>query len=126
MSEDATKNDNTKKLKESDYSSIISAIRSPLSLFGLIVLVCNAVFAISAAAMNNLEAFKYAIHMFLAIVAAFVMIALWHPRSLYHPRELEGLRDDITGVRLPKIIITAVLLLALFVYMGYQFLKAKI
>ena len=124
MSEDATKNDNTKKLKESDYSSIISAIRSPLSLFGLIVLVCNAVFAISAAAMNNLEAFKYAIHMFLAIVAAFVMIALWHPRSLYHPRELEGLRDDITGVRLPKIIITAVLLLALFVYMGYQFLKA--
>ena len=126
MSEDATKNDNTKKLKESDYSSIISAIRSPLSLFGLIVLVCNAVFAISAAAMNNLEAFKYAIHMFLAIVAAFVMIALWHPRSLYHPRELEGLRGDITGVRLPKIIITAVLLLALFVYMGYQFLKAKI
>ena len=123
MPEDATTNDRTKKLKESDYPSIISAIRSPLSLFGLIMLVCNGVFAISAASMNDIEAFKYAIHMFLAIVGAFIMIALWAPRSLYHPRELQGLGDDITGARLPKLVVTVVLLFVMFAYMGYQLSK---
>ncbi len=123
MFEDAT--DKTKKLKESDYPSIISAIRSPLSLFGLIMLVCNGVFAISAAWMKDIEAFKYAIHMFLAIVGAFFLLALWTPRSLYHPRELQGLGDDISGPRLPKIIVTLVLLLAMFSYGGYQAWKVK-
>jgi hypothetical protein len=123
MFEDAT--DETKKLKESDYPSIISAIRSPLSLFGLIMLVCNGVFAISAAWMKDIEAFKYAIHMFLAIVGAFFLLALWTPRSLYHPRELQGLGDDISGPRLPKIIVTLVLLLAMFSYGGYQAWKVQ-
>jgi hypothetical protein len=123
MFEDAT--DKIKKLKESDYPSIISAIRSPLSLFGLIMLVCNGVFAISAAWMKDIEAFKYAIHMFLAIVGAFFLLALWTPRSLYHPRELQGLGDDISGPRLPKIIVTLVLLLAMFSYGGYQVWKVK-
>ncbi len=123
MAEDTTKKREPNKLAESDFSSVISAIRSPLSLFGLIVLVCNGVFAIAAASMNNIEAFKYAIHMFLAVVGVFVMIALWHPRSLYHPRELEGLRDDITGVRLPKTIITSVMVFVLLLYVGYQYLK---
>jgi hypothetical protein len=71
----------------------MGAAGSPLKLFALMVLVCNAVFAIAASAMKNLDAFIYTIHMFLGIVAAFVAIALWSPRSLYHPRELSEIRD---------------------------------
>lgn len=49
-------------------ATIISSLRSPMSVFGLSMLICNAVFSTSAAIMNNLEVFIYSIHTFLAIV----------------------------------------------------------
>lgn len=70
------------------WSRILAATGSPLKLFALTVLVCNSVFALAAAWMRSLEAFTYSLHLFLAVVACFVLTALWSPRSLYHPREL--------------------------------------
>ncbi len=64
-----------------------------MKLFALTVLVCNSVFGVAAAWMESLEAFKYSIHMFLGVVAAFVLTALWSPRSLYHPKELLEIRN---------------------------------
>lgn len=49
-------------------ATIFSSLRSPMSVFGLSMLICNAVFSTSAAIMNNLEVFIYLIHSFLAIV----------------------------------------------------------
>ena len=70
------------------WARILAATGSPLKLFALTVLVCNSVFGVAAAWMKNLDAFIYSIHTFLGIVAAFVLTALWSPRSLYHPKEL--------------------------------------
>ena len=75
------------------WARVLAATGSPLKLFALIVLVCNTVFGVAAAWTGELEAFTYSIHMFLAIVASFVLIALWSPRSLYHPKELLELRE---------------------------------
>ena len=75
------------------WPKILAATGSPLKLFALTVLVCNSVFGLAAALMGDLEAFKYSIHMFLGIVVAFVLTALWSPRSLYHPKELHEIRN---------------------------------
>jgi hypothetical protein len=76
------------------WPTILAATGSPLKVFALTVLVCNSFFGVAAAWMDDLEAFTYSIHMFLAIVAAFVLTALWSPRSLYHPKELLELRHS--------------------------------
>lgn len=69
------------------WSRIIGATGSPLKLFALIVLVCCSVFAVAAGVLGHPDTFVYCIHMFLAIVGAFVLTALWSLRSLYHPKE---------------------------------------
>ena len=79
---------NANKSDLNNFPTIISSLRSPLSMFGLAMLICNAVFSLSAGLMNNLDAYIYSIHTFLSIVFAFIMIAIWSPRSLYHPSEL--------------------------------------
>ncbi len=74
------------------WSQILDATGSPLKLFALIVLVCNAVFAVAASTMNDPKAFVFALHTFLAVVASFVLLALWSPRSFYNPKELLEIR----------------------------------
>ena len=108
------------------YPAIISSLRSPLSVFGLAMLICNAVFSLSAGIMGNLEAFIYSIHTFLAIVFAFIMIAIWSPRSLYHPSELKGIKDEIPEIKNSRIIITVVLLIVIFAYAIYQIIKLNL
>jgi len=105
------------------YPAIIGSLKSPLSVFGLAMLVCNAVFSLAAAFMDELDAFIYAIHTFLAIVFAFIAIAVWSPRSLYHPAELAGLEAQVPDSRSSKIIITIAILLSGFAYAGYQAYK---
>ena len=110
------------------WSRIMAATGSPLKLFALIVLVCNAVFGVAAASMGDLEAFTYTIHMFLAVVASFVLIALWSPRSLYHPKELLELKalekgskdDDKILPRERPWVATAVLIAGVVLYGLYQ------
>jgi len=105
------------------FPAIISALRSPLSMFGLAMLICNAIFSLSAALLGELQAFIYAIHTFLAIVFAFIIIAIWCPRSLYHPSELKEFGDALPEVKNARLIVTTVLLLGLFSYAGYQIYK---
>ena len=124
MNKDTMIDDNAGS-NENGAPAIISAIRSPLSMFALIMLVYNGVFAYSAAQMNDIEAFKYTIHMFLGIVGSFVMIAMWCPRSLYHPKELKGLSGNISDARFPKFVVTAVLMVLIFSYGGYQYYKLE-
>lgn len=107
-------------------ATIISSLRSPMSVFGLSMLICNAVFSTSAAIMNNLEAFIYSIHTFLAIVFLFVIIAIWSPRTLYHPADLKGLDKDLPDIKHSRLIITLVLLLAGFLYTAYQLYKLNL
>jgi hypothetical protein len=118
--------DNDNKLDKEKYSRVISSLKSPLSVFGLAMLICNAVFSMSSAFMNSLEAFVYSIHTFLAIVFSFVIIAIWSPRSLYHPSELKGMDKELPEIKHSRLIITTVLMLSAFVYAGYQLYKLNI
>ena len=100
----------------------MEAMGSPLRFFALAVLVCNTVFGYVAAKLDDPEAFKFSIHMFLGIVGAFILIALWAPRALYHPQELEGVEDLLPKTENP-LLVTLVLGVALVSYVAYQVLK---
>ena len=104
--------------KEDDqgWGGIIRSIQSPLSMFALVVLVCNSVFAIGAAKLGLIEAFTYSIHLFLGIVGSFTLIALWYPRVLYHPKDVEKYGMILKEKKYANIVITIVLISILGVY----------
>jgi hypothetical protein len=118
--------DKNNDIDNKSYPAIISSLRSPMSMFGLAMLICNAVLSTSAVIMKNLEAFIYSIHAFLAIVFLFVIIAIWSPRTLYHPSDLKGLEKEIPEIKHARLIITLVFLLAAFTYAAYQVYKMNI
>ncbi|MFG1305514.1 hypothetical protein V5F34_15425 [Xanthobacter autotrophicus] len=78
--------------KISQWRSLMQATSSPIKLFALIVLVCNTVFG-AAAAISSPANFMYTLHAFLAVVASFVLMAIWSPRSFYSPAELKTLLE---------------------------------
>jgi len=108
-------------MSEEKWSSILRAIGSPLKFFGLVTLVTSSVFAIAAGIGNNADAFIYSIHMFMGIFGFFVAIALWSPKSLYHPKELDDLteksRDELESR--PEAV-TAIGVSVLLLYMAYR------
>jgi FtsH-binding integral membrane protein len=89
-------------------------------MFGLAMLICNAIFSTSAVIMKNLNAFNYSIHTFLAIVFLFVIIAIWSPRTLYHPADLKGLEKEVPEIKHSRVIITLIMFLAVSAYAIYQ------
>lgn len=105
-----------------DIPKIIAAIGSPLKLFALVIIFSNTVFGVAASRMQNEDNFKYSIHMFLAIIGAIILIALWSPRSLYHPAELKEVPDNRLPKEDPKVA-TIVLCGALVAYMVYYGIK---
>ena len=115
------------------WSRIIGATGSPLKLFALVVLVCCSVFAVAAGVLGDPDTFVFCIHMFLAIVGAFVLTALWSPRSLYHPNELLEIRRqhqdaedrEIFPVARPWVP-TLVIALGAVLYGAYQFATAHL
>ncbi len=111
--------DNTQSCPErGQYPAIIMVIGSPLRFFGLTALICSAVFPIGAGLVRDPDSFTYCIHMFLAIIALFAAIAIWCPRSLYHPRELQEL--DMTLPHQPwKVAFVG--FLGLVLYMLYMY-----
>lgn len=121
------------KAETRGWSRVLAATGSPLKLFALIVLVCNTVFGVAAASTGKLEAFTYSVHMFLAIVASFVLIALWSPRSLYHPKELLELKelekeyDDGERLMPPDRpwVATAILVVGVIFYALYQLIAGQ-
>ena len=102
----------------SSYAKLIAIIGSPLKFFGLVALICASVFGICAAWMQDRLLFVFCMHMFLAIVFAIAVIAVWCPASLYHPVELK----DIPPEKLPyqPLPATAVGIIGLVLYMIYQ------
>jgi hypothetical protein len=73
------------------------------------------VFGIVGAFTDNPEIIIFSMHMFLAIVGALILIAVWCPKSLYHPNDIKDIDidhgDDNTGkwvVTIPVIIGNAV------------------
>ncbi|MCP4976088.1 MAG: hypothetical protein GY931_07995 [Maribacter sp.] len=104
-----------------EWSNIITVVGSPLKLFSLIILVCSTVFCIFAGISDDKENFKYTIHMFLGIVAGFLLLALWCPKLLYHPKELQGLGEDTADSLESKPIVPTVLItLGAVGYIFYQ------
>ncbi len=69
-------------------TNILSAVTSPLTLFALVILVCNAVVAVCAATLKNVEIVKYTIHMFIAIVFLIGSMILWTPVYFYPPQDV--------------------------------------
>lgn len=106
-------------------SKIIKSVRSPISFMALSMLICNAVFAASAIGINDnikMEAFKFAIHMFLAIVSIFALIAVWCPASLYHPQDLK----EIDMEKLPpqrRWVPTLAAFFGMVIYILYYYLR---
>jgi hypothetical protein len=115
--------DENNEVKKSNYAGIISSLRSPMSMFGLAMLICNAIFSTSAVIMQDLNAFNYSIHTFLAIVFLFVIIAIWSPRTLYHPADLKGLEKEVPEIKHSRLVITLTMLLAASAYAVYQQIK---
>lgn len=103
-----------------DASKIIPLISSPMSLFALIILVCNVIFAICATVLKDKELFKYCIHMFLAVVFFFGTIVLWSPACLYHPSEVEKFKIEQNSW-----IPTLANIICVMIYMGYQVFMAN-
>lgn len=104
---------------------IIEAVRSPIAFMALAILVCNAVFAVCALRVKEdkqMEAFKYAIHMFLAVVSIFALIAVWCPASLYHPKDFVDI-EAYKELQQAPLIPTIIAVTGLILYMVYQICK---
>ncbi len=95
--------------------NMISVVSSPLTLFALVVLVCNAVIAVCATKFKNEEIFKYTIHMFLGIIFFIGSIVLWSPGYLYNPVEIK----DLDLPRNPWVP-TIATFLGVLIYMAYH------
>lgn len=63
-----------------------------------------------------MEAFNYSIHLFLGIVGAFTLIALWNPRVLYHPKDIERYQESLKEKKYANITITIILFSLLILY----------
>ena len=128
MARAPTKNRVANPSDQSVWSGIIRATGSPLKLFALIVLVCNSIFGIVAAWKYDAAVFQYTLHTFLAVVASFVLIALWSPRSFYSPSELVALHEmemkNKDGKKImpeaKPIIPTAIIAIYVLIYAAYS------
>jgi hypothetical protein len=106
-----------------DVPKILRAVKSPLGFLTFSAIVCEMVFGIVGALNDNPEIIIFSMHMFLAIVGALILIAVWCPRSLYHPNDIRDIDidhgDDNTG----KWVVTISLGFALIAYMVYMIIK---
>jgi len=73
---------------ESEIAEILKNVTSPLQLFTLSILICGTIFAKIAIKNNMIDLVKECIHMYLAVIGAITMIALWSPQSFFEPRDL--------------------------------------
>lgn len=98
-----------------------------MRFFALTVLVCNSVFGVVAGTAYEAEVFVYTLHTFLAVVAAFSLIALWSPRTFYGPDDIAQLialeKDNDDKPLFPlvsRIVPTVVGLIGILIYAVYQ------
>ncbi len=118
----------------SKWIGVMRATGSPLRMFALIVLICNSVFGVAAALSYGPEVFVYTLHTFLAVVASFVSIVLWSPRSFYSPSELIVLveleqrtgRENLVFPPANPKIPTVVIALFVLIYAIYQLIDTAL
>jgi len=115
-------NANLDKEKKSTWVRIINAVDSPVTLFALAVLVSDAVFAIIGTYYHNEEIMIFSMHMFLAILAAFVLVSVWKPMVLYHPRYWHQSKELQNTDKMGSWVITVVLIISMLVYMSYRYI----
>ena len=99
--------------------TLVDKVTSPLKFFALVVLVCNTIFGAVAALSKQYDIFVFSIHMFLGIVGAFILMAIWAPRSLYHPQDLRNVEHLLPEHDNPKVV-TWILGVALVGYVAYR------
>ena len=108
------------------WPEIIKFVRSPLRFFVLAALIADTTFVwVASSRCADGELLKFSIHMFLAIVAALVLVAVWCPKALYHPSELEDeKRKDIFKDRpAGPWVVTTALLIGVVIYAYYYMNK---
>jgi uncharacterized membrane protein YozB (DUF420 family) len=103
-----------------DVPKILSAVKSPLSFLTFAAIICEMVFGIVGAFKDDIEIIKYAMHMFLAIVGALVLIAIWCPKSLYHPHDIKDVDFNHPEDKTGKWVVTISLGIAMFGYMVFM------
>lgn len=118
----------------SKWIGVMRATGSPLKMFALIVLICNSAFGVAAAWAYGPDVFIYTLHTFLAVVASFVAIVLWSPRSFYSPSELVVLveleqrfgRENLVFPAANPKIPTFVIALFVLIYAVYQLIDTAL
>tara|TARA_B110000971_G_scaffold216230_2_gene250923 strand:- start:75 stop:449 length:375 start_codon:yes stop_codon:yes gene_type:complete len=115
--------DKEENTDSTDVPKILRAVKSPLGFLTFAAIICEMVFGIVGAVTSKPDIIIFSMHMFLAIVGALILIAVWCPRSLYHPNDIRDIDidhgDDNTG----KWVVTISLGLALIAYMAYMIIK---
>ena len=94
---------------------------NPNRSFTFGMLLCSAVFALTSVWVISVDkdAFKWAIHAFLAVVGLFYLIILYCPKALYRPEDLAKLRDE-TDLRDEPHKAFLLALLVMGIYLAYQ------
>jgi len=110
-----------KEKRISTWATILNAVDSPVTRFALAVLVSDAVFASIGAFQHSEKLMIFSMHMFLAILAAFVLVSIWKPMVLYHPRYWHISKELHNSDKIGSWVITVVLALSMLVYMSYRY-----
>lgn len=103
-----------------DVPKILRAVKSPLSFLTFSAIICEMVFGIVGAFTDHPEIIIFSMHMFLAIVGALILIAVWCPKSLYHPNDIKDIDIDHGDDKTGKWVVTISLAFALIAYMVYM------
>ncbi len=103
-----------------DVPKILRAVKSPLGFLTFSAIICEMVFGAVGAWQGNEKIITFAMHMFLAIVGALVLIAVWCPASLYHPQDIKDINIDPGADKTGKWVVTISLGVSLIAYMAYR------
>ena len=106
-------------MSNKDIVGVLKATDSPLTMFALVILICNAVFALAAAELNDSQVMTYSMHMFLGIIGSFVAIAVWVPEALYHPRDIQEKKLFSKDYYRPRLMVTGIIILVLIIYIFF-------
>ncbi len=109
----------------------VTKARTPINVFTFGMMSCSAILGLSAMGIDNtfdLTAFKYTLHIFLALSGMFFVTILFCRKGIYHPEDLARAKEaGVTdlGKDKPELAVLSVVLVLLF-YGIYQFVMNRI
>jgi len=113
------------KKQENTNSSmwdVITRLRAPINVFAFAMMAAAAVFgmySVDVMADNDLKAFAFSLHVFLAVAGMFFVTLLFCPGRIYHPNDLTNYDLKQDRPEIAAIIIVAMLVLYAF-YQSYR------